>query len=203
MIKFYSGPMGSGKTEYAIALALQGKILLNRDVKVFKVIGGNTTENSPEVRSFVRSRSGAQILSDHNVYINIDFGWEMFFASNNIFDECQFLTKAQIEQIVNNSTSKKNDFHLFGLLHDFQGNLFEASAEILKHASEVKMFYCGCTLCNQNKAVLPLRKNGDEYVFSGDLVLKNKDSYISVCQDCYNEQASKKGYNRFEVNNNG
>ena len=98
-----------------------------------------------------------------------------------IVDEAQFLTKAQIQQLVHIVDEQNIPVICYGLRADFQGNLFEGSHWLMAWADtieEVKTIcWCG------RKATCNARVFNGKVVKEGDQILLGGNSqYVSLCR---------------------
>ena len=97
-------------------------------------------------------------------------------------DECQFLTKAQVWQLVRAVDDLNVPVMCYGLRVDFQGNLFPGSAALLAWADEMRevrtICHCG------KKATMVVRQGPDGTVLTeGDQVqIGGNESYVSLCR---------------------
>lgn len=183
---FYTGVMGSGKSEKLInmvdELPKHSFIVLNAS------LDGSTGE-----KSSVNSRNGksvvsTKILSSDNVADIRSILFEVYMEGNivNIFvDEIQFLTIEQIKFIHDYSTNVNVNIFYFGLKTDFKGDLFESVEYLLNDiVSEDDIFTIereceepGCKNIAKNNA----RIINDEIIHSGDLFAEEKTMYKSLC----------------------
>ena len=102
-----------------------------------------------------------------------------------IVDEAQFLTKAQVEELVRIVDDDNVPVIAYGLRCDFQGNFFEGSQWLMAWADtieEVKTIcWCG------KKAVCNARVLGGQVVKTGDqIVLGGSECYVSLCRKHWN-----------------
>lgn len=88
---------------------------------------------------FIKSRNGNKIPAqwiniDENIFLKVKKELE---KNNNIkaiiIDECNFLSKKQIEQISNIVDFLNIDCYCYSLLTNFQGYLFEGSKRLIEH----------------------------------------------------------------------
>jgi len=98
-----------------------------------------------------------------------------------IVDEAQFLTKAQVEELVRIVDEDNVPVIAYGLRCDFQGNFFEGSLWLMAWADtieEVKTIcWCGKkALCNARVLMGKVVKTGDQIVLGGS------ESYVSLCR---------------------
>lgn len=99
-----------------------------------------------------------------------------------IVDECQFLTKAQVEQL------KLLSFNLpvlcYGLLTNYKTELFEGSKRLVEIADKIQEIKSMCD-CGR-KATVNARIVQGKIVTSGEEILVGGDEvYKSMCYKCY------------------
>ena len=183
MAKLYYryGAMGSSKSANALMVNYNYH---ERGQRALLIKPGVDTRDGADV---IRSRMGLKAKCTV-VGRNYDLcGLDLFDAGGKpkyqcvIIDESQFLTKAQIEQIV----KIVDDFNIpvicYGLRTDFQGNLFEGSQWLMAWADtieEVKTIcWCG------KKAIMTARfKDGVMTKEGEQIVLGANDTYTSLCR---------------------
>ena len=98
-----------------------------------------------------------------------------------IVDEAQFLTKAQVEQLVDIVDGRGIPVICYGLRADFQGNLFEGSHWLLAWADTIEeiktVCWCGRkATCNARVANGKVVKAGEQIVLGGN------ESYVALCR---------------------
>ena len=98
-----------------------------------------------------------------------------------IVDEAQFLTKAQVEQLVHIVDHDNVPVVAYGLRADFKGNFFEGSKWLMAWADtieEVKTIcWCGKkATCNARVIDGKVAREGEQIVLGGD------ESYVSLCR---------------------
>ena len=98
-----------------------------------------------------------------------------------IVDEAQFLTKAQVEQLVDVVDGRGIPVICYGLRADFQGNLFEGSHWLLAWADTIEeiktVCWCGRkATCNARVASGKVVKAGEQIVLGGN------ESYVALCR---------------------
>ena len=98
-----------------------------------------------------------------------------------IVDEAQFLTKAQVEQLVDIVDGRGIPVICYGLRADFQGNLFEGSHWLLAWADTIEeiktVCWCGRkATCNARVANGKVVKAGDQIVLGGN------ESDVALCR---------------------
>ena len=99
-----------------------------------------------------------------------------------IVDECQFLTRTQVDEL--KEVSKNIPVLCYGLLTNFKTELFEGSkrlVEIAESLMEIKsVCHCG------KKATVNARFVDDKLVTDGEEILLGKEEhYKALCYNCY------------------
>ena len=98
-----------------------------------------------------------------------------------IVDEAQFLTKAQVERLVEIVDVLGIPVICYGLRADFQGNLFEGSRWLLAWADTIEEIKTVCW-CGR-KATFNARVSDGRVVKSGEqIVLGGNESYVALCR---------------------
>lgn len=101
-------------------------------------------------------------------------------------DEAQFLSKAQVWQLARVGDQLGLPVLCYGLRTDFQGELFEGSAELLAIADDLReartICHCG------RKAIMTARLDPEgHFVREGDQIRVEKASYTSLCRRHWEE----------------
>lgn len=179
-ITFYNSVMNSGKSAQLIMKAYNlrkkgkrvGIYKSNIDTRDYGIIKSRAIETSMY----------AEVI-DNNLDLLENIGEHMF---DFIFvDEVNFLTKEQIDSIVEASNRFNIPVYMYGLLTDYRGLLFEGSKRAVEVADNIVEIEHPCEFCN-DKATMHLLKIDGEYVFDGDGVLiGDTNFYNSVCRSCY------------------
>lgn len=104
-----------------------------------------------------------------------------------IIDECQFCTKQQIEQL--KDLSLKYECLCYGLLINFQSELFEASKRLIELADEIHEIKSVCK-CGK-KATINARLSDGKIVTTGnEIEIGAEDKYEAMCYFCYKDKIS-------------
>lgn len=107
---------------------------------------------------------------------------------NCIFvDEAQFLTSAQVWQLARVADRLGIPVMCFGLRTDFQGKLFEGSAELLAIADILREIRTICECGSKASMVVRLDENGD-VIREGEQVSIGKEVYVSLCRRHWEER---------------
>lgn len=191
MAKLYYryGAMNSGKTAILLQVANNYE---ERGMKVLILKPGIDSKGA----DFLVSRIGLKrkvdhiILEDENVYK---------YLENNIdgvacvlIDEAQFLTKNQVEDLMQIVVDFDVPIICYGLRTDFRTEGFEGSTRLLEiaHSIEEMKTICKCG----RKAIFNTRKVNGKFTFSGEKVAIDGFSevtYESLCPKCYYEKLRK------------
>ena len=98
-----------------------------------------------------------------------------------IVDEAQFLTKAQVQRLVDIVDELEIPVICYGLRADFQGNLFEGSHWLMAWADSIEEIKTVCW-CGR-KATTNARIMNGRVVKSGEqIVLGGNESYVALCR---------------------
>lgn len=98
-----------------------------------------------------------------------------------IVDEAQFLTKAQVRELVRVVDELGIPVICYGLRSDFQGNLFEGSHWLLAWADTIEEIKTVCW-CGR-KATCNARVSNGRVVKDGEqIVLGGNESYVALCR---------------------
>ncbi|WP_299344405.1 thymidine kinase [uncultured Maritalea sp.] len=106
---------------------------------------------------------------------------------NCIFvDEAQFLTSDQVWQLARVADRLSIPVMCFGLRTDFQGKLFEGSAELLAIADVLREIRTICECGSKATMVVRMDENGTA-IREGDQVSIGKEVYVSLCRRHWEE----------------
>lgn len=108
-----------------------------------------------------------------------------------LVDECQFLSKEQVEQLAMVVDRLNINVMCYGLRTDFTTKLFDGSKRLMELADSIEEVK---TLCHcGNKAIVNARFNNGELVTEGNqIVIGGNDMYTSICRKCYFDLLEKK-----------
>ncbi|WP_292834531.1 thymidine kinase [Microbacterium sp.] len=105
-----------------------------------------------------------------------------------LIDEAQFLSPAQVEDLLRIAVGERIPVLAYGIRSDFQTRAFPGSARLLElaHSLEELKTICRCG----RKAIFNARLVGGAFVFDGDQVAIDELStervtYESMCAECY------------------
>lgn len=180
---FKYGAMGSSKTAQALITKYNYE---ENDLKVWLIKPSADVRDGEDI---LRSRIGLEavveiIPPDADVY-SLYQQRKHGRCDVIIADECQFLTRAQIDQL----RSIVDDYNIpvmcFGLRTDFLCNLFEGSKRLMEVADAIQEIK---TICDCGaKATVNARIDSEGYIITQgeQVVLGGNDSYIAMCHKCW------------------
>lgn len=147
----------------------------------------------------IRSRLGVEIKCDR-----------LFTKDDNLFnmadespaeiiciDEAQFLTKEQVDQLMQAAIHEGVEVWCWGLRTNFMrsGEGFEGATRLMQIATELRELECRCFMCGA-KATLNGRFYGKHLITEGDPILidddGNDEEYHPICERCYDEMKYNK-----------
>ncbi len=169
---FRYGAMGSSKTANAIMVQYN-----------YRERGQNALLLKPRLdsrdgESLVGSRSG---LSAPCEFVEDLDRLDVALYDCLIVDEAQFLSKAQVQRLVDIVDDLGIPVICYGLRADFQGNLFEGSRWLLAWADTIEEIKTVCW-CGR-KATFNARVSGGKVVKSGEqIMLGGNESYVALCR---------------------
>ncbi len=108
-----------------------------------------------------------------------------------IADECQFFTKAQIDQLRFIVDEYDIPVLCFGLRTDFLTHMFEGSSRLFEVADSITEIKTICS-CGK-KAIVNARINekGEVLTEGGQIFIGGNDSYIAMCHSCWKKATRK------------
>ncbi|QCT02984.1 Thymidine kinase [Paenibacillus algicola] len=102
-----------------------------------------------------------------------------------LVDECQFLSKDSILQLVRIVDELHVPVMGFGLKNDFRNELFEGSRWMLVYADKIEEMKTICWFC-ERKAIMNLRLKNGQPIYSGEQIeIGGNESYVPVCRKCH------------------
>ena len=118
---------------------------------------------------------------------------ELFMRENEkhpidcvLIDECQFLKKHHVQELVEIVDSCEVPVLAYGLKNDFRNELFEGSYYMLIYADKIEEIKTICW-CGR-KATMVARVVDGQIVKQGEqVVIGGNDMYVSLCRKHYND----------------
>lgn len=187
---FYYGTMNASKSAQ---LLMQNYNYKEQGLRTCLIKPSIDTRDSDELHmSVVSSRVGLKEKANWTIspedsgdtIRNILYGmWTE--PSVILVDECQFLNNEQIMSLADYCRINEVELHAFGLLKDFQNNLFEGSKTWLETSDNIIEIKTTCSKCTR-KATCNLRLNNGNPTYDGNVVeIGGNESYVSVCREHY------------------
>lgn len=103
-----------------------------------------------------------------------------------LIDECQFLKKHHVQELVEIVDSFDTPVLAYGLKNDFRNELFEGSYYMLVYADKIEEIKTICW-CGR-KATMVARIVDGKFVKTGDqIVIGGNEMYVSLCRKHYND----------------
>lgn len=103
-----------------------------------------------------------------------------------LIDECQFLKKHHVQELVEIVDSFNVPVLAYGLKNDFRNEMFEGSYYLLIYAGKIEEIKTICW-CGR-KATMIARIVDGEFVKRGEqVVIGGNDMYVSLCRKHYND----------------
>lgn len=131
-------------------------------------------------------REAVMVADDTNIL-------ELFLSENAkkkvdcvLVDECQFLKKHHVQELVEVVDSCDVPVLAYGLKNDFRNELFEGSYYMLVYADKIEEIKTICW-CGR-KATMVARVVDGKFVKQGEqVVVGGNDMYVSLCRKHYND----------------
>ena len=194
MLRYYYGVMNSGKSASLLMSAFQKEkdgyncLILKPYEKRDKNLISSRVGLSRECITFTPE--------DNLLSLVANLGWEHYPIEYVYVDECQFLTKKQVEELWHLSQIPNVNVMCFGLKTNFKNELFESVETLMVYADKIKTIQpaSGCQRCDgiatthllmvEDKGVLdyPTKFEGD---VEGDI------RFECVCQKCWHKEHDK------------
>ncbi len=169
---FRYGAMGSSKTANAIMVQYN-----------YQERGQNALMLKPrlDTRDGERSVASRSGLSAPCAYVEELGSLDLSLYDCVIVDEAQFMSKAQVQQLVDIVDERNIPVICYGLRADFRGELFEGSQWLMAWADTIEEIKTVCW-CGR-KATFNARLMDGKVVKSGaQIVLGGNESYVALCR---------------------
>lgn len=179
---FKYGAMGCSKTAQALITKF------NYEERGMKVLLLKPSIDTRDGATIIRSRIGLEkeaiaVEKNENIY-------DLYSSCKDeysviIVDECQFLTKEQVDQLALIVIDFNIPVMCFGLSTDFRTELFEGSKRLFEIAQSVQEIKSVCKCGNKATVNARLDENGN-VLFKGEQVcLGGNDRYVAMCLKCW------------------
>ncbi len=118
---------------------------------------------------------------------------ELFISENEkhpiecvLIDECQFLKKHHVEELVEIVDSFDIPVLAYGLKNDFRNELFEGSYYMLIYADKIEEIKTICW-CGRKATMVARLVNGSIVKQGEQILIGGNDMYVSLCRKHYND----------------
>lgn len=102
-----------------------------------------------------------------------------------LVDEVQFMSEVQIDELAKIVDLLNTPVICYGLMTDFQGNLFSGSKRLIELGARLEEVKTVCWYCS-HRATFNMRFQNGKPVFDGEQILiGGNDEYKPVCRKCY------------------
>lgn len=189
-LDFYAGTMNSSKTAQLL-MVRHNYLEQGKNVLIFKP--------AKDTRDLGIIKSRALEVEVKAITITDGIKRGMYYLTKAVkpdcvlVDEVQFMPTHQIEELGEIVDLLGIPVIAYGLLTDFQTNLFEGSRRLIEIGARVKEIKTVCWDCN-TKAMHNMRLHNGEPIFHGEQVqVGGNESYRPVCRACYNKAKQANG----------
>ncbi|RJE72179.1 thymidine kinase [Pseudoalteromonas citrea] len=181
---FYYSAMNAGKSTTLLQSAFNYR---ERGMNPFILTAA--IDNREQVGK-VASRIGLQ--ADAHVYAN-DTDLHSLIKSHHeqakldciLVDECQFLTKQQVDELTDVVDKLEIPVLCYGLRTDFRSELFEGSQYLLAWADKLIELKTICHCGRKANRVLRTDEHGKAIADGAQVEIGGNDRYVSVCRTHY------------------
>ena len=118
---------------------------------------------------------------------------ELFMKENEkrqidcvLLDECQFLKKHHVQELVEIVDSFDVPVLAYGLKNDFRNELFEGSYYMLVYADKIEEIKTICW-CGRKATMVARLHNGQIIKQGKQIVIGGNEMYVSLCRKHYND----------------
>ena len=118
---------------------------------------------------------------------------ELFMKENEkrqidcvLLDECQFLKKHHVQELVEIVDSFDVPVLAYGLKNDFRNELFEGSYYMLVYADKIEEIKTICW-CGRKATMVARLHNGQIVKQGKQIVIGGNEMYVSLCRKHYND----------------
>ena len=180
---FKYGAMGSSKTAQALITKYNYE---ENDLSVWLLKPSADTRDGKRVlRSRIGLEAEVEIIPPETDILELFRRERLGKCDVIIVDECQFLTREQIDQLRCIVDEHNIPVMCFGLRTDFQTRLFPGSLRLMEVADTIQEIK---TICDCGaKATVNARIDSTGHIITqgAQVVLGGNDSYIAMCHKCY------------------
>jgi thymidine kinase len=108
-----------------------------------------------------------------------------------LVDEAQFLTKKQVEELVEMVDVFNVEVMCFGLRTDFQSNFFEGSKRLMELSDEIEEIKSRCDCGRKTSINARFDENNNLLIDGEQIVIGGNDKYKALCRKCWFEMKNQ------------
>ena len=180
---FKYGAMGSSKTAQALITKYNYE---ENDMKVWLIKpSADTRDGGNILRSRIGLQSEVETIGPQMDVVSLFDMTRKNECDVIIVDECQFMTRAQIDQLRFIVDEYNVPVICFGLRTDFKCHLFEGSRRLMEVADTIQEIK---TICDCGaKATVNARIDAEGRIITegAQVMLGGNDSYVAMCHKCW------------------
>ncbi|KAF7764479.1 thymidine kinase [Pseudoalteromonas citrea] len=183
---FYYSAMNAGKSTTLLQSAFNYR---ERGMNPFILTAAiDNREQVGKVASRIGLQADAHIYaSDTDLHTLIKNNHEQAKLDCILVDECQFLTKQQVDELTDVVDNLGIPALCYGLRTDFRGELFEGSQYLLAWADKLIELKTICHCGRKANRVLRTDEYGKAIADGAQVEIGGNDRYVSVCRMHYKE----------------
>lgn len=162
----------------------------NYEEQGFDILLLKPSVDDREGKSIIKSRIG--IEAECTMVTPVDSIKDIFEkhpADIIMVDEAQFLTKEQVDELYD--ISFHNNVLCFGLLTDFQQNLFEGSQRLIELAESLQEIKTVCSCGRRATMNVRFDEHGNVITRGEQVDIGGNDKYKAMCKYCYDNLKKK------------
>ena len=180
---FKYGAMGSSKTAQALITKYNYE---ENDLSVWLLKpSADTRDGQTILRSRIGLEAAVEIVPPETDILRLFRDTRLGKCDVIIVDECQFLTREQIDQLRAIVDEHNIPVMCFGLRTDFQTKLFPGSRRLMEVADTIQEIKTICDCGAKATVNARIDSTGHIITHGAQVVLGGNDSYIAMCHKCY------------------
>lgn len=175
---FYYSVVGARKSAELI-LTAHRNMMAGKKVAVFQPETNTRDGGKIKSRALKEGMDAIVLTKDFNIH-----SWWLENKPNLILiDEIQFITKSQVNDLVNIIKDSKTLVFGYGLMSNFMGELFETVAYMLPYVTKIVEIPTVCEVCGDAKATMNILVDESQNKDGGEIIIGNH--FKGVCLKCF------------------
>ncbi|QDT13536.1 thymidine kinase [Planctomycetes bacterium K23_9] len=189
---FYYSAMNAGKSTILLQSSYNYRERGMRTVILLPEI--DTRDEVGKVTSRIGIQSDAVTFDTaDNLYLIVEKLNQEETLDCVLVDEAQFLTPQQVRHLSDVCDNLDIPVLAYGLRTDFQGNLFDGSAQLLAWSDSLEEIKTICHCGRKATMVLRIDSNGHAIKDGNQIQIGGNDRYVSVCRQHFKQGMSERG----------